>query len=131
MKDSALTSKLIVDAKTNCSSPYNAMDTLLLHKDTLQENSAGSNDMSVLMIPCTAGVKYIDGPKSMKAGLCNIEAKEIKCEYGDLTYMVEIVENMVRLSIGFEDMEMVIHNRLCLQKSRQIIGETCLWGMCF
>jgi delta-1-pyrroline-5-carboxylate synthetase len=30
----------------------------------------------------------------MKAGLCDFAAKEMKCEYGDLTCMVEIVEDI-------------------------------------
>jgi delta-1-pyrroline-5-carboxylate synthetase len=30
----------------------------------------------------------------MKAGLCDIAATEMKCEYGDLTCMVEIVDNL-------------------------------------
>jgi gamma-glutamyl phosphate reductase len=41
-----------------------------------------------------AGVKCLGGPKAMKAGLCDIAAKEMKCEYGDLTCMVEIVEGI-------------------------------------
>ena len=72
--------------------------------------------MSVLIILRTAGMKCIGGTKAMKAGLCNIAAKEMKCEYGDLIYMVETVENMARLLIGFINMELVIHNRLCVQK---------------
>jgi len=93
-KDSSLVSKLVVDAKTDYPSACNAMETLLLHKDTLEKNSAGNIAMSVLMSLRVAGVKCLGGPKAMKAGLCDIAAKEMKCEYGDLTCMVEIVENM-------------------------------------
>jgi len=93
-KDSSLVSKLVVDAKTDYPSACNAMETLLLHKDTLQANSAGNIAMSVLMSLRAAGVKCLGGPKAMKAGLCDVAAKEMKCEYGDLTCMVEIVENM-------------------------------------
>ena len=93
-KDSSLVSKLVVDAKTDYPSACNAMETLLLHKDTLKANSAGNIAMSVLMSLRAAGVKCLGGPKAMKAGLCDVAAKEMKCEYGDLTCMVEIVENM-------------------------------------
>mmetsp|Transcript_43648 Transcript_43648/g.78328 ORF Transcript_43648/g.78328 Transcript_43648/m.78328 type:complete len:784 (+) Transcript_43648:87-2438(+) len=88
--DASLVSKLVVDAKTDYPSACNAMETLLLHKDTLQTHIA----MSVLMSLRVAGVKCLGGPKAMKTGLCDIAAKEMKCEYGDLTCMVEIVENM-------------------------------------
>mmetsp|Transcript_29316 Transcript_29316/g.70739 ORF Transcript_29316/g.70739 Transcript_29316/m.70739 type:complete len:789 (-) Transcript_29316:128-2494(-) len=93
-KDSSLASKLIIDAKTDYPSACNAMETLLLHRDTMLSTSAGNVAMSVLMSLRAAGVKCLGGPKAMKAGLCDIEAKEMKCEYGDLTCMVEIVENM-------------------------------------
>ena len=36
----------------------------------------------------------LGGPKSMKSGLCDIAAESMKCEYGDFTCMVEIVEDM-------------------------------------
>mmetsp|Transcript_40105 Transcript_40105/g.73373 ORF Transcript_40105/g.73373 Transcript_40105/m.73373 type:complete len:785 (-) Transcript_40105:87-2441(-) len=88
--DADLVSKLVVDAKTDYPSACNAMETLLLHKDTLQTHIA----MSVLMSLRVAGVKCLGGPKAMKAGLCDIAAKEMKCEYGDLTCLVEIVKDM-------------------------------------
>mmetsp|Transcript_14158 Transcript_14158/g.24160 ORF Transcript_14158/g.24160 Transcript_14158/m.24160 type:complete len:796 (-) Transcript_14158:151-2538(-) len=93
-KDSALVSKLVVDAKTDYPSACNAMETLLLHKDTLEATSSGNIAMSVLMNLRASGVKCLGGPKAMKAGLCDIAAKEMKCEYGDLTCMVEIVDSM-------------------------------------
>ncbi|KAL7540256.1 hypothetical protein ACHAXR_009977 [Thalassiosira sp. AJA248-18] len=93
-KDPDLVSKLVVDSKTDYPSACNAMETLLLHKDTLQANAAGNIAMSVLMSLRAAGVKCLGGPKAMKTGLCDIPAKEMKCEYGDLTCMVEIVEDM-------------------------------------
>jgi delta-1-pyrroline-5-carboxylate synthetase len=93
--DSALVSKLVVDAKTDYPSACNAMETLLLHRDTLQiNNSSGNIAMSVLMSLRAAGVKCLGGPKAMKAGLCDVPAEAMKCEYGDLTCMVEIVEDM-------------------------------------
>ena len=91
--DASLVTKLVVDAKTDYPSACNAMETLLLHKDTL-EASSGNIAMSVLMSLRVAGVKCLGGPKAMKAGLCDIEAEEMKREYGDLTCMVEIVDNM-------------------------------------
>ena len=92
--DSAAVCKLVVDAKTDYPSACNAMETLLLHRDTLHATSSGNIAMSVLMSLRAAGVKCLGGPKAMKAGLCDIPAKEMKYEYGDLTCMVEIVENI-------------------------------------
>lgn len=88
--DLEMVQKLVVDAKTDYPSACNAMETLLLHKDTLSSVVA----MSLLMKLRASGVKCLGGPKAMKAGLCDMEATEMKCEYGDLTCMVEIVENM-------------------------------------
>jgi delta-1-pyrroline-5-carboxylate synthetase len=93
--DPTLVSKLIVDAKTDYPSACNAMETLLLHRDTLQNNnSSGNIAMSALMSLRAAGVKCLGGPKAMKSGLCDVAAEAMKCEYGDLTCMVEIVEDM-------------------------------------
>ena len=89
-KDASLVSKLVVDAKTDYPSACNAMETLLLHKDTLKSTLA----MSALMSLRAAGVKCLGGPRAMKAGLCDIAAQEMKCEYGDLTCMVEVVDDM-------------------------------------
>lgn len=88
--DASLVSKLILDAKTDYPSACNAMETLLLHRDTLSNNIA----MSALMSLRAAGVKCLGGPKSMRSGLCDVAAESMKCEYGDLTCMVEIVEDM-------------------------------------
>lgn len=88
-KDASLVTKLVVDAKTDYPSACNAMETLLLHKDLLS-----SIAMPVLMSLRVAGVKCLGGPAAMKAGLCDIAATEMKCEYGDLTCMIEIVEDM-------------------------------------
>eukprot|EP00580_Thalassiosira_gravida_P005273 CAMPEP_0201652928 /NCGR_PEP_ID=MMETSP0493-20130528/44725_1 /ASSEMBLY_ACC=CAM_ASM_000838 /TAXON_ID=420259 /ORGANISM="Thalassiosira gravida, Strain GMp14c1" /LENGTH=795 /DNA_ID=CAMNT_0048129455 /DNA_START=128 /DNA_END=2515 /DNA_ORIENTATION=- len=93
-KDSALASKLVVDAKTDYPSACNAMETLLLHKDTLEANANGNIVMSVLMSLRAVGVKCLGGPNAMQAGLCDVAAKEMKCEYGDLRCLVEIVDNM-------------------------------------
>ena len=94
-KDPHMVSKLIVDAKTDYPSACNAMETLLLHRDTLQNNNPSGNiAMSALMSLRAAGVKCLGGPKAMKSGLCDVPAEAMKCEYGDLTCMVEIVENL-------------------------------------
>jgi delta-1-pyrroline-5-carboxylate synthetase len=82
--------KVIVDAKTDYPSACNAMETLLLHKDTLENGVA----MNVMMKLRVAGVKCLGGAKAMKSGLCDLEAKELKCEYGDLTCTVEVVNDM-------------------------------------
>jgi len=82
--------KIVVDAKTDYPSACNAMETLLLHRDTLS-NGVALNLLTSLRM---AGVKCLGGPNAMKAGLCDNEAEELKCEYGDLTCMVEIVDNV-------------------------------------
>jgi delta-1-pyrroline-5-carboxylate synthetase len=82
--------KLVVDAKTNYPSACNAMETMLLHKDTLENGVA----MATLMGLRSAGVKVLGGPNAMKAGLCDVPAKEMKCEYGDLTCLVEVVDDI-------------------------------------
>lgn len=93
--DPELVSKLIVDAKTDYPSACNAMETLLLHRETLQNNnSSGNIAMSALMSLRASGVKCLGGPKAMKAGLCDSAAETMKCEYGDLTCMVEVVDNI-------------------------------------
>jgi len=79
-----------MDAKTDYPSACNAMETLLLNRDTMQNGVA----LSLLTALRVAGVKCLGGPKAMKAGLCDNGAKELKCEYGDLTCMVEIVDNL-------------------------------------
>ena len=88
--DTAAACKLLVDAKTDYPSACNAMETLLLHKGTLQSTLA----MTCLMSLRAAGVKCLGGPRAMKAGLCDVPAKEMKTEYGDLTCMVEVVDDM-------------------------------------
>lgn len=88
--DADSASKIVVDAKTDYPSACNAMETLLLHSETLK-NGVAMNTMMSLRV---AGVKCLGGPKAMKSGLCDVEAKELKCEYGDLTCMVEVVDSM-------------------------------------
>ncbi|KAL7540328.1 hypothetical protein ACHAXR_010040 [Thalassiosira sp. AJA248-18] len=56
--DPDLVTKLIIDAKTDYPSACNAMETLLLHKDTMQIA------MPVLMKLRASGVKCLGGPKA-------------------------------------------------------------------
>lgn len=83
-------SKIAVDAKTDYPSACNAMETLLVHKDTISNGVAAQTMMALR----ASGVKCLGGPKAMKLGLCDIPAKELKCEYGDLTCMVEVVDSV-------------------------------------
>lgn len=82
--------KIVVDSKTDYPSACNAMETLLLHKDTINSGVAAETLMSLR----AAKVKCLGGPKAMELGLCDTPAKELKCEYGDLTCMVEVVSDM-------------------------------------
>merc|ERR1711862_723972 len=66
------------------------METLLLHKDTVENGVAPG----VLMALRASGVKCLGGPKAMVSGLCDNAANEMKCEYGDLTCLVEVVDNL-------------------------------------
>lgn len=88
--DPVTASNIAVDAKTDYPSACNAMETLLLHKDTLSNGVASTT----LMALRAAGVKCLGGPNAMKLGLCDVRATEFKCEYGDLTCMVEVVESV-------------------------------------
>merc|ERR1712183_482820 len=38
--------------------------------------------------------KCLGGPQAIKLGLCETAAKKLKCEYGDLTCLVEVVESV-------------------------------------
>jgi len=87
-KDQAV--KLVVDAKTDYPSACNAMETLLLHRDTLDNGVA----ISCLMGLRAAGVKCLGGPSAMKTGLCDTPALAMKQEYGNHTCMVEIVNDL-------------------------------------
>jgi len=83
-------SKIAVDSKIDYPSACNAMESLLMHKDTISNGVAAQTLMSLR----AAGVKCVGGPQAMKLGLCDTAAKELKCEYGDLTCLVEVVENV-------------------------------------
>jgi len=79
----------VVDSKVDYPSACNAMETLLLHKDTLSNGVA----LNIMLRLRSQGVKCLGGPVAMKSGLCDVAAEELKCEYGDLTCMVEVVKN--------------------------------------
>ena len=83
-------SKIAVDSKVDYPSACNAMETLLLHVDTIKNGVAAAT----LMALRAAGVKCLGGPHAMKTGLCDIAATELKFEYGDLTCLIEVVSNM-------------------------------------
>lgn len=85
--DVALASKLVLDAKTDYPSACNAMETLLLHRATVPHVA-----MPLLMNLRAAGVKCLGGPSAVAAGLCDVPATQMKCEYGDLTCLVELVD---------------------------------------
>ena len=82
--------KIVVDAKTDYPSACNAMETLLVHRATLDNGVA----LAAMMALRAAGVKCLGGPKAMKVGLADTAAEALKCEYGDLTCMVELVESL-------------------------------------
>eukprot|EP00934_Nitzschia_sp_Nitz4_P001756 Nitzschia sp. Nitz4//scaffold55_size114948//103114//105701//NITZ4_003926-RA/size114948-processed-gene-0.243-mRNA-1//-1//CDS//3329554605//1756//frame0 len=88
--DAANASKVAVDAKTDYPSACNAMETLLLHKDTVGNGVAAQTLMALRV----AGVKCLGGPNAMKMGLCDTPAEQMKCEYGDLTCLVEVVDSV-------------------------------------
>ena len=88
--DADSASKIAVDSKVDYPSACNAMETLLLHVDTIKNGVAATS----LMALRAAGVKCLGGPKAMKMGLCDIAATELKFEYGDLTCLIEVVENI-------------------------------------
>lgn len=82
--------KIVLDSKTDYPSACNAMETLLFHQDTVANGLASK----CLMALRSAGVKCLGGPRAMAMGLCESAAKAMKCEYGDLTCMVEVVATM-------------------------------------
>lgn len=82
--------RITVDAKTDYPSACNAMETLLLHADTVENGVA----LNVLQALRSAGVKCLGGPKAMKAGLSDVATQKTKHEYGDLTCLVEIVDSI-------------------------------------
>ena len=82
--------KIVVDAKTDYPSACNAMETLLLHEDTIKNGLA----LQILMALRVAGVQCLGGEKAMEVGLCDTPAAATKVEYGDLICQVEVVSDM-------------------------------------
>lgn len=83
-------SQIAVDAKTDYPSACNAMETLLLHKDTIGNGVASAT----LMALRASGVKCLGAPRAMKLGLCDHPSEAFKVEYGNLTCQVEVVESV-------------------------------------
>jgi delta-1-pyrroline-5-carboxylate synthetase len=81
---------IAVDSKTDYPSACNAMETLLLHRKTLENGVA----LSVMQSLRAAGVRCLGGPNAMKAGLSDVATEITKKEYGDLTCLVEVVNDM-------------------------------------
>ena len=88
--DAASARKVVLDAKTDYPAACNAMETLLVHRDTVENGVA----LQTLMSLRAAGVKCLGGPNAMKLGLCDIAAEQLKCEYGNLTCMIEVVDDV-------------------------------------
>jgi len=82
--------KIAVDSKIDYPSACNAMETLLVHKGTIDNGVTPQ----VLMALRKAGVKCLGGRRAMALGLCDTAVEKLKCEYGNLTCMVEVVESM-------------------------------------
>jgi len=82
--------RLVVDAKTNYPSACNAMETLLLHRSLVSKGEASQ----ILMALRAAGVTCLGGPTAMALGLCDRPCEALKCEYGNLTCMVQVVDTM-------------------------------------
>lgn len=87
--DADTAARLAVDAKTDYPSACNAIETLLLHKAAVHNGVASQ----VLMSLRAAGVKCLGGPSAMQSGLSDVAAEQLKCEYGDLTLLVEVVDS--------------------------------------
>lgn len=83
-------SKIVVDAKTDYPSACNAMETLLLHEDTVDNGVA----LQVMQELRSAGVKCLGGARAMTMGLSDVPATKTKEEYGDLRCLVEVVKDM-------------------------------------
>lgn len=82
--------RIVVDSKTDYPSACNAMETLLLHKDTVENNVA----LNILQALRSAGVRCLGGPKAMQHGLSDVPTDKTSYEYGDLRCLVEIVDDV-------------------------------------
>ncbi len=88
--DGELAARIVVDAKTDYPAACNAVETVLLHSDTVNSGVA----LSAIRALRLAGVQCLGGPRAMSEGLCDTPAPELKMEYGDLRCLVEVVSNM-------------------------------------
>jgi delta-1-pyrroline-5-carboxylate synthetase len=82
--------KVVVDGKTDYPAACNAIETVLLHEDTLLNGVAAQ----ILQGLRKAGVKCMGGPRAMTEGLCDVPAEKLKIEYGDLRCTVEVVSGL-------------------------------------
>ncbi len=81
--------KIVVDSKTDYPAACNSAETLLVHKDLLQDNLCNQ----VLEALKKNKVTLYGGPKASQL-LSLPPAKSLKMEYSDLRMTVEIVENL-------------------------------------
>ena len=91
--DAAAASLIAVDAKIDYPSACNAMETLLLHEDTVKSGVASMT----LMALRAAGVKCLGGPRAMKMGLCdytNVDwlEKQTKRPFYSLNYLLTCIQ---------------------------------------
>eukprot|EP00520_Triparma_pacifica_P015092 CAMPEP_0118640596 /NCGR_PEP_ID=MMETSP0785-20121206/4837_1 /TAXON_ID=91992 /ORGANISM="Bolidomonas pacifica, Strain CCMP 1866" /LENGTH=670 /DNA_ID=CAMNT_0006531993 /DNA_START=1271 /DNA_END=3280 /DNA_ORIENTATION=+ len=81
--------KIVTDAKTNYPAACNAMETLLLHRDTL-DNGVATKVLRSLRL---AGVQCLAAEKAAREGLCDASSASRKVEYGDMRCQVEVVNS--------------------------------------
>lgn len=85
-------STVIIDAKTDYPSACNACEAVLFHLDTVTDGGIHA----VLMSLRSAGVSLKAGPRAITLGLFGEAdaATSLSVEYGSLTCLVEVVEDM-------------------------------------
>eukprot|EP00929_Paragymnodinium_shiwhaense_P011060 TRINITY_DN11632_c0_g1_i1.p1 TRINITY_DN11632_c0_g1~~TRINITY_DN11632_c0_g1_i1.p1 ORF type:complete len:833 (+),score=236.50 TRINITY_DN11632_c0_g1_i1:252-2750(+) len=84
--------RIVVDAKTDYPAACNAMETILLHRDTLQSGAADT----ILRALRSAGVELLGGPEAVKGGLISPQhaVDSLHVEYGGLTCAVDVVDGV-------------------------------------
>jgi delta l-pyrroline-5-carboxylate synthetase len=93
--------RICVDAKTNYPAACNAMETILLHRDLLDNGHA---DLILRELRRT-GVTVVGGPRAIEEGLISIGHRAVALnlkestdplhvEYGDLTCTCEVVDDL-------------------------------------
>ncbi|KAL6526777.1 Delta-1-pyrroline-5-carboxylate synthase [Orobanche gracilis] len=87
--------KIVSDAKTDYPAACNAMETLLVHKDLVQDGSLNELivELQVKALAMTLSVTIFGGPRA--SSLLNIpEANSLHHEYSSLACTVEIVDDV-------------------------------------